>query len=112
MAGTPKVKDWLANPAFGIWFSDQEHYGSLALAYSEIALEKLYDILSTPLDPSDRTVTARDQISAAKEILLLADRYPTKRKEVRFLDKDLDKLPDHEVESTLAEYKAALAPRS
>lgn len=108
LCGTTQVRKWLESPHFTVWLTDSTDFFARSVAYSEVAQEKLYQILTTHLDPEDKSVTAKDQLAAAKELLALAGKYPSKKSEVRFLDKDLDKLEAHEVEEQLALYRSKL----
>lgn len=107
--GTPKVERWLKElPWFPGWLLDSEEFSAKSIAYSEIAIEKLYEILVTQLDPSDKSLTAKDQLNAAKLLLELGSRFPNKRKELVYLDKDLNAMPEHEVDEELQRTKQRL----
>lgn len=108
LCGTSQVRKWLESPHFAVWLTDSSDFFARSVAYSEVAQEKLYEIMTMELDPSDRSVTAKDQLAAAKELLALAGKYPSKKSEVRFLDKDLDKLEAHEVDEQLRLYRSKL----
>lgn len=111
LAGDKRVRTWLADPSFAAWFTNRDTFVDQAVSMKELALEAIEEILTAERgDGRDGTVTAKDKLAAAKELLSLTGAYP--RKEVvRFADRDLDGMPDDEVARQLAEAKQKLTAR-
>ena len=109
VTGARKLEVWLKDePSFASWFFEMDDFKTRSIAYAEVAQEKLFEILTSHTE--EKILTAKDQINAAKLLIELADKFPTKRKEVTYLDKDVAKLSDSEVDGALLEYKKKLLP--
>lgn len=102
--GTRKVLEWLKDPGFQAWFYERDAFQVKAQALKEHALAVLQELA---FDDSG-AVAPKDRLKAADMLFTVTGAYPTKTKEVRFLDRDLDAMPDHEVERQLAEKRKQL----
>lgn len=102
LAGSKQIGKWCQDVQFVNWLMDRHDFAGKSVAYAEVAVDRLYDIVADP------DQDAKNVINAAKELLALADKYPNKRKEMVFLDKDVEKLPEHEVAGQLRMYKKKL----
>jgi hypothetical protein len=99
MGGDARVKRWLKDPDFVSWYTDRDTFVHNATALKETALQVLADILTSP---RDRSVQAKDQIKAADLLFQLTGAYP-KTNQVKFLDRDLDNMPEADVDRLLIE---------
>lgn len=107
MTGDKRMEKWAKDsPAFLSWLLDKDVFKFRAQAYAEIALEQLYSILVEPIE--DKLLTAKDKIAAANLILQIADRFPNKRKEMVWLDKDVGRLSEEDTDRKILEYKKKL----
>lgn len=91
LSGTDRIFSWLDNPAFAAWFADADYIGDIIQSQVRKNIQKLIDIR----DESD--APAGDAIKAARTLLELADAFPGKKSEVRFIDEQLDAMKDDDV---------------
>ena len=97
MSGQPKILDWMdTNPSFLSWFCDQkfEKYDMEAMA--QVARRVIEEILTAPLE--EKLLTAKDKLNAANMLLQLADKFPNKRREFVYVDKELGRMGLDEVD--------------
>lgn len=107
LADTDRVKDWAVHsPNFLPWFLDLDRTGLDLQAHAEAAIKLLRDIMDA--EPEPKILTAKDKVNAANILLQLADRFPSKRKEIRWLDQEVGKLTEGEVQKQIEEYKKKL----
>lgn len=102
--GTRRVLEWLKDPEFQLWLYERDVFGLKVQATKEAALAVLRDIA---LDTSG-AMAPKDQLKALQMLLELAGAFPSKTKEIRFLDKDLNDMPDHETDRQLVEARKRL----
>jgi hypothetical protein len=107
LAGTQRVLQWLREPGFAAWFADKDTFVYEAIALKETVIAVFRDIMRADYEPG--ILTAKDKIKAGTELLKLADAYPVKQREVRFLDKDLESMPPDMVQAELTRIRAGLA---
>lgn len=106
LAGTQRLLQWLREPGFALWLSDRDAYVYDALALRETAVRVVADVLTSDYEP--KILTAKDKLKAADMLFTLTGAYPSKTKEVRYVDRDLDNMSDDEVQRQLAETKQKL----
>jgi hypothetical protein len=103
-AKAPQMNEWLSKSSeFADWLYERDTISTKVHAYSEIALDRLYNIVS------DETSETGDIIKAAKLLLELADAFPKKGGSVVFADKALNEMSDDQVQKELEAYKAKLS---
>lgn len=106
MSGFDRVAGWMRDPAFSSWFMDRDIMKDRVQAYADAAVGVLFEIMTS--ERVEKELTARDQLMAAKELLLIADRYPNKRKEFVYLDKDVGAMDEKKVLEEKRKYQALL----
>ena len=90
LTGNRSCQGWFDEEEFRDWFLNQDYTRQLLEAGSEVAVQRLLEILDeTEVGPRE-AVTSGTQVAAAKLILEMANYAPAKRKEVVFKDKDID----------------------
>lgn len=102
LAGTDKVFRWLEEPGFAAWFADADYIGDLIQSEVRKNVQKLIQIR----DESD--APAGDAIKAARTLLELADAFPGRKQEVRFIDENLEGMKDDEVAREMKQLQAKL----
>jgi len=103
-AKAPLMNEWLSkSQEFADWLYERDTITTKVHAYSEIALDRLYNIVT------DSDAQTGDIIKAAKLILELADAFPKKGGSVVFADKALNEMSDDQVQKELDAYRAKLA---
>lgn len=108
MAGDRRVARWLDDPEFGAWFTNRDDFVERANAAKQAFLDRITEALDMEIgDGRDGTITYKDLLAAADKVWKLAGAYP-KEAPVRFADKDLDAMPDDEVQRQLAEARKRL----
>lgn len=109
-----RTANWLeGNPEGAQWFFDRDSYSVSVEALKEVSLDVLREIMLTPLEPGDRTLTARDKLKAAETILQLAGAFPSRTgPKVTFLDKEVAKLDEGQVDQRLADLRRRLPSAS
>jgi len=108
LTGSRNLAKWAKdNPSFLPWLLDKDYGRHMIKAGADAAIELLYDIMEAPIVPKE--LTAKDKLVAATTFLNLDDRFPNKRKELVFLDKEVGDLTDIEVAKQLQQYKKELA---
>ena len=108
LTGERRLAKWAAKDEdFLPWFLDKEDFGNKVRAMAEARLGKLLDIIDAPLEP--KLLTAKDQLAALNMLFQLADKFPNKRKEITFLDREVARLNEDEVARQLALYDGKLA---
>lgn len=107
LAGDRRLSRWLDNPDFVAWVYDRDDFAHRAIALKDEAIQVLADILRAEYEP--KVLTAKDKLKAADMLLQLTGAYPSKTKEIRYLDKDLAELTEAEATKQLADVQAELA---
>jgi hypothetical protein len=103
-AGTKHIMRWLDDPQFVSWILEKEALASQLMAFREEAFAVLRGLA---LDGTGAT-DVRARLKAIELGLNLSGAFPSKTKEVRFVDKDLDAMPEHEVDRQLADARKKL----
>lgn len=107
-AKTNKLANWLTDVEFAKWWYERDSLKTNVAAYAEIAIERLYEVLTTPIEKGrDAPVSSKDVLAAAKTMLELADAFP-KKNEVVFADKALNKMTEDQVDRELESLKGKL----
>lgn len=110
LTGSSQIKAWAEkNPAFLPWLLDSKYQGYNLRAIFDLGVEKMVDILESEYEP--KVVTAKDKIAAFNIISTLADKVPTKRKEVVYLDKSVGDMDDEQVARELAAARKKLSSK-
>lgn len=109
---TKKLAHWLTDEEFHNWWFEKDTLKTTVKSYAEVAVARLYEIVTTPIESGrDAAVSAKDVMAAAKTLLELAEAFPSKNKEVVFADSRLNKMQDAEVERELEAMKMKLEPK-
>jgi hypothetical protein len=97
LAGVPnQFFKWADKEAgFLIWFCDEGYADRKMQAYADVAFDVLVDIATSPIE--FKMLTAKDKVAAANLLLQLADRFPNKRREFVYIDKELAKMTEADV---------------
>jgi len=108
--GHSTLKRWFdCSEAFELWFFDSTSFSTEVDALSEMAIERLHEIITSPIGTKrDDPVKAKDILAAIRLAAELADRFPKKAKEVIFADKQLAKLNESEVDNELKKLEGKL----
>ena len=96
LAGTRRFEEWAEKPMFLAWFCDEKFESHKVQTLADRAIAVLADILEAP--EVEKLLTAKDKINAAKLLLDVADRFPSKSTKIVYVDKGLEKLNDKQVE--------------
>lgn len=100
MCGTRSIEKWCtASPMFLLWLLDKDFEDVKLASYVQLAIGEIVSILQSPY--IEKTLTAKDKLKAAEIILNLADKFPSKKKEITYLDKDVANMNDDSVEAEL-----------
>lgn len=102
--GTRRVLGWLKDPDFAVWLYERDAFGLKVQALKEAALAVLRDVALG----DDGATATKDRLKAAELLLILANAFPAKTKEVKFLDRDLNDMPEHETDRQLVEARKKL----
>jgi hypothetical protein len=102
--GTRRVLDWLKDAEFASWLYERDAFGIKVQALKEAALAVLRDVALG----EDGATATKDRLKAAELLLILANAFPAKTKEVKFLDRDLNEMPEHDVDRQLVEARKKL----
>lgn len=104
-----QIEDWGRQPGWAAWFFEADTAERLIHAHKELAIRSIINVLQMPIgDGKDGSVQPKDLLKAAELLARLGDMEPNKRKEVTFLDKDLGKLSNDEVDSEISKARAKL----
>ena len=113
MANAPRLAKWAQIPGFMDWWLETDTVGTKIRAMEEMAVERLAEILATPLQGGkEAPAQAKDILKAIEMLLQLSNRFPAKNKEVRFLDKSLEQLDKAELDKQIEAYKTKLIASS
>ncbi len=100
MCGSRSVEKWCtASPMFLLWLLDRDFEEVKLAAYAQIAIGEVFRILQS--DFIEKTLTAKDKLKAAEILLNLADKFPSKKKEITYLDKDVANMDGDTVNAEL-----------
>ena len=102
LAGTDRIHEWMTDPVFAQWMMDEHIIADELMALRNKAVNRLRDILykNDSLDS--------DALKAARLIFEVTDQFPSKKQEVRFLDQELDKMPDRQVDIEIKKLQTKL----
>lgn len=102
LAGTERIFGWLKEPAFAAWFRDQDYVDDVIRSQVRKNIQKLIEIRDEEDSP------AGDAIKAARTLLELADAFPGRKSEVRFIDEQLEGMRDDEVDREMKQLRGKL----
>lgn len=107
LAGNVKIRKWAENnQSFLPWLLDKDVTKHKIQAAKDMCVDKLISILNMDLEA--KVLTAKDWIAAADKLLQLADAYPSKKKEITYLDREVANMSDEDVKKQLEAYKTKL----
>ncbi len=107
ISGSRNIEKWAkAHSWFLMWFLDKDFESVRMQAYAELAIQTMVGIINSPY--IDKTLTAKDKLKAGEVLLKLADRFPAAKKEVKYMDKDVEGMDGDVVEAQLAEARRKL----
>jgi uncharacterized protein YjcR len=107
------IERWNGTEGWAAWFFNHDTPELKVSAIREIAVNNLRRILHSPLgDGKDGTISTKDMLKAIEMVFEVGDMMPNKRKEVTFIDKDLNKMQDEEVEAEMKKVRSKLAPKA
>lgn len=95
-SGAKRLTDWIdKEPLFLAWFCDENFEEITIQSMAMDALKEVYDIMTSPME--EKMLTAKDKLNAANLLLQLADKFPNKRTEVRWADRDVGRMGEEDV---------------
>jgi hypothetical protein len=94
------------HPLFLAWFCDEEFEQLTIQTMAKEAYKKVREIMHSPLEP--KVLTAKDQLNAANMLLQLGDKFPNKRREIIYADKELAKMTDSDVDKEMRSIESQL----
>lgn len=104
-----KLEKWSQITGWNNWMFNHDTTKVKIHALDEIAIDRLHEIMTSPIESGKYAkVTTKDMIKAIELWATLADALPNKRKEVTFLDKELAKMTDEDVQLEKAKIKKKL----
>lgn len=109
-AGDRRILTWLRDQEFARWLAERDSFMTSALAARQEIIDMLIGIVRSDYEP--KILTAKDKSKAAEILLNVTASFPAKQKEVRFLDRDLDNMPDDQVKSETAKLQAMLKQKA
>ena len=98
----------LKDPELGPWFIDRDTFNTKLLSYREQLLEELAGLAFQPLDPEDKSFSAKDKLKAQDMLLNLMGAYPSRQKVVKFLDREVGQMDQAQVRAAKAELQKKL----
>ena len=102
LAGTSRIHRWLEDPAFAQWWWDEHSVSDELMALRHRAVARLAKIVG------DDEVSPADMLKAVRMIFEVTDQFPSKKQEVRFLDEDINKMSDTDVDKEMKALAAKL----
>lgn len=97
---TKKITAWMEkHPMFLAWFCDEHFEQRTVQRLVRKAFKKVEEILDSPLEP--KVLTAKDQLNAANLMFQLGDKFPNKRREFVYVDKELAKMTEADVDKEM-----------
>jgi L-fucose mutarotase/ribose pyranase (RbsD/FucU family) len=92
LAGTSRIHKWLEDPGFAQWWWDEHSVADELMALRYKAVSKLAKIIDGD------NVNHSDVLKAVRMIFEVTDQFPSKKQEVRFLDKEIDGMSESQVD--------------
>lgn len=102
LAGTVRIHEWMQSPQFAQWMMDEHVVADELMALRHRAVGRIQKILENA-DSADA-----DALKAARLIFEVTDQFPSKKQEVKFLDQELERMPDPQVELEIRKLQAKL----
>jgi hypothetical protein len=103
-AGSDSVGGWMPDPEFAAWFLNKDYAKMSIGALTEVAVEKLEDILS---DPDQK---ASHILAAAKMVFENTGFAPAKSTIVKYRDADIEKMSESELDKFIADRNLKSVP--
>jgi hypothetical protein len=108
ITGCSEIEKWAKKDvSFLPWLLDTDYQSHRLKALFDLGLSQIEDILMSDYEP--KVLSAKDKIAAFNILANLADKVPTKRKEVVYLDKSVGDMDDEAVARELAAAKKKLS---
>ena len=105
LAGTSRIHKWLEDPSFAQWWWDEHSVSDELMALRHKAVARLSKIVG------DDGVSASDMLKAVRMIFEVTDQFPGKKQEIRFLDNDLNNMPESQVDEEIKALAAKLGDK-
>lgn len=102
LAGTDRIVEWLKDPHFAAWFQDEEYLVDTIAAEQRANIDLLRSIRDS------ENAHASDRLKAARMLLELADAFPGRKSEIKFLDDRLNSLTEAQTEKEIRQITAKL----
>lgn len=102
LAGTRKIHEWLRDPKFAQWWWDEHVITDELMALRSQSVGKLKEILC------GEEISPADALKAARMVFELTDQFPSKKQEVRFLDEELNKMDEGQVDREIKRLQGQL----
>jgi hypothetical protein len=102
LSGTSRIHKWLEDPAFAQWWWDEHSVSDELMALRHKAVARLSKIVG------DDGVSASDMLKAVRMIFEVTDQFPGKKQEIRFLDEDINRMSDTDVDKEMRALVAKL----
>jgi hypothetical protein len=108
-SGAKKLIDWAdKHELFLAWFCDEQFEEVTIQTLASDAIREIYDIMMSPMEV--KVLTAKDKLAAANLLLQLADKFPNKRKEFVYVDKELARMSEADVDREMSKLDKLLTP--
>jgi len=99
---SPNLVKWASEPEFLAYLYDKDATSTKVATLAELALERLYEILTSPIGSGkDAPVTTAHVLAATKQVVELAALVPKGETKVVFADKRLNELDAASTEKEL-----------
>lgn len=102
LAGTDRITEWMEDPAFVSWFTDDYWIPDTISSMQAQSVNIISGILN------DDGVSPGDRLKAARMLLELGDQFPGRKSEVRFLDDRINSLSESDTDKEIKQLEAQL----
>lgn len=102
LSGTSRIHKWLENPEFAQWWWDEHSVSDELMALRHKAVSRLSKIVG------DDDVSPSDMLKAVRMIFEVTDQFPGRKQEIRFLDSELNSMPESQVDEEIKALAAKL----
>lgn len=110
ISGSMKIRKWAkANPSFLPWLLDKDFADTKIYAAKEEIADMLIGYIRRPEE--FKILAAKDKLQAANLLLQLMDAFPSKKKEVTFLDGEVAKMDEAQVDRELKKLQNRLGAK-
>ena len=100
-----KVKDlstWMTQEGFHAWFTNSNHIEDLMEADLELGMERLREVLTTPMGGEKGDVRASDITKAVEMLLKYTGREPKKEAKVEYKDAEVGQMDEERLDKMIS----------